>query len=90
MNGKKQNFALHAAKSVDGTVTGSVETHSPGQDIALHADVVCMTVIGNMAGIVARITNIQKIMTGVWKVADSSISWSRITAKATRQPRPVL
>ena len=58
LNDKFQHFAFHAKKSATGEVSGSFETHSPGQNLDVHGTVVCLNVVGNSAVVTAQVTRI--------------------------------
>lgn len=59
-NDRFQHFAFHASKDVNGGVSGSFELHSPGQDVKIHAEVLCLNVTGNQAIVTAQVTRVNE------------------------------
>ena len=55
-----QHFSFHARTDGSGNVTGSFETKSPGQDIRVHGNIDCLTVLADgktaiMSGIATQV-----------------------------------
>ncbi len=47
MNGQVQNFAFSARKNASGAVSGNFESSSPGQDIRVHGNITCFTILAD-------------------------------------------
>lgn len=59
--GRVQQFSFHASVDKNGTVSGSWESHSPGQDIRTHGTITCLTVLADgktalLSGIITKIS----------------------------------
>jgi hypothetical protein len=55
-----QQFAFHANTDKNGAVSGSWESHSPGQNVDTHGDITCLTVLPDgktafMTGVVTQV-----------------------------------
>lgn len=61
MNFEPQQFSFHALKDVDGSVTGSWESNSPGQDCRTHGTITCLTILpdGKTAIMSGEITQVE-------------------------------
>lgn len=71
VEGRFQHVSFHALKSADGTVSGSLVLHSPGQDVSLKADVYCLTVTGNEAVVGVQVTSSTE--GNIWNIEVGSI-----------------
>jgi len=60
MNGQVQTFAFHANTANNGSVSGTFESHSPGQNIHVHGNITCLTVLpdGKTAAMGGVVTNV--------------------------------
>lgn len=54
--GERRTFAFNAKKAANGSVTGQFQLNNRQQEVVLHAEITCITVVGNRARIGARIT----------------------------------
>jgi len=59
MYGARQSFSFHARKLEDGTVSGSLEAKSRGQDLEMHGDIDCLVVTGNVAILGGLVTQVR-------------------------------
>ncbi len=60
MNGQVQTFSFHANTANNGTVSGSFQSNSPGQNIQVHGNINCLVVLADgktaaMRGVVTRV-----------------------------------
>ena len=57
---ENQQFSFHANTDKDGVVSGSWESHSPGQNVDTHGEITCMTVLPDgktaiLSGVITKV-----------------------------------
>jgi hypothetical protein len=57
VGGELRTFSFHANTRKDGTVKGSATLHNRASDVFIHADIDCLSVVGNIATMSGTITN---------------------------------
>ena len=80
LDGRVQQFSFHANTDKDGTVTGSWESNSPGQECRTHGDITCLTILPDgktafMSGTITQVDGVcfnAKVGDPIWfKVQDN-------------------
>lgn len=52
----RSTYAFHASMDADGTVKGKFDLHFSNLDATVHGDIVCLSVTGNVARVIGRVT----------------------------------
>jgi hypothetical protein len=55
LDGGRQTFSFHAREKKNGSVSGSVQAKSRGQDLGFHGDVDCFTVVGGNTAVIGGV-----------------------------------
>ena len=91
IDGELRNFTFTASGSMDGSATGQFELHARQADARIHGEIVCATVIANIAWIGGTITTAGPYQgqDAIWRVADLGAGqkgWPDIISLLQPQP----